>query len=93
MEVAGLAFGAIGLAGQLLMASQAGYDILSNAGNVGSDVDKFAWRLQLEKVHLDRWANETKLGDPEYRQMHVDNLGEETLNHIVGRFSVHVFLW
>ena len=82
MEVAGLALGAVGLAGQLLTASLAGYDVLTTAQSVGADFKKFIWRLDIEKHRLTKWGEAYKLSDPEYRQaMDID---EETLKHVVG---------
>jgi hypothetical protein len=83
-EIAGLALGVVGVVGPLLNASLAGYDVLSNAQGVGADIDKFVWRLGVEKHRLDKWGQECKLEDPEFRDaMQVD---EKTLKQILGAY-------
>lgn len=51
----GLTIGLVGLAGQLYQAVMTGYDILSDAQDVGTDHDSFGWQLVTEKNRLIRW--------------------------------------
>jgi hypothetical protein len=86
-ELVGLITGVVGVVGPLLSTIQAGYDLLSAAQAIGSDVDRLGYRLGLEKHKLDTWAQQHKLEDPEY--LEAMQLKGETMKHIIGVLRDH----
>ena len=64
MEVAGLAIGAVGLAGQLTKASIECYTIFSEIGEVGYSQDSILHEVQTEALRLRQWEQGWNLGSP-----------------------------
>jgi hypothetical protein len=62
----------VGLAGQLFNASMAGYELLEKAKSFGRDYEELSWRLDAEKLALEKWAeawvrNQSNRSDRDYR--------------------------
>jgi hypothetical protein len=72
----GIALAVVGLAGQLLGASLAGYNLFSTTRSFGKDYEELRWQFDAERLHLEEWAKtridgrgclKLDLSDPRYR--------------------------
>ncbi|KAF8241266.1 hypothetical protein K440DRAFT_633246, partial [Wilcoxina mikolae CBS 423.85] len=53
---AGIGLAVVGLAGQLFSASLEGYKLLSAAQSFGRDYEDLSYRIEAEKLYLEKWA-------------------------------------